>query len=193
MSERESNSPQVKVEQGKVHIAFIREGVMVDVLVTADKNVQATHTNLTPQDLAAIEAENQFSGVIRQDIGSYLQWQASKLTPGSEVVAAEIEHLGNRELFKQGVTTLRHLQYHPDQVKELVLGEGRLLEVGLAYMGQKIPHIVSEEVSVLNRYVDVFYINEERREQNEARKSAQPPARRRKVAKQPQPGQRRLL
>lgn len=193
MVESKSNSPRVRIEQGKVHIDFIREGVMVDVSVTADKNVQATHADLTPKDLAAIEAENQFSRVVRQDICSYLQWQASKLTPGSEVVAAELEHLGNRELFKQGVTALRSLQYHPDQVKDLVLGEGHLVEVGVAYMGQKIPHIVLEEVSVLSRYVDVFYINEERREQDKAQKSAQPSVRRPKRGKRPPPGQKRLL
>lgn len=193
MVESKSNSPRVRVEEGRVHIDFITEGVKVNVSVTADKNVQATHADLTLKDLAAIEAENQLSRVIRQDIGSYLHWQASKLTPGSEEVAAEMEHLGNRELFKQGVTMLRGLQYRPDQVKELVLGEGRLLEVGLAYMGQKIPHIVSEEVSTLHKYVDVFYRNEAKRELEEARVVVQQSVRRPRRTRRPPPGQRRLL
>lgn len=185
--------PRVIVSGERVHIDFVNQGVSVDVSIDAKKGVQATPVNLSPRDLAAIEAENQFSQVVRQDIGSYLQWQASKLMPGSEEVAAEMELMRNRELFKQGVTTLRSLKYNPTQVKDLVTGQGRLIEVGATYMGEKIPRIVSEEVGTLNKYVDVFYKREERREQKEAQNAAKLPARPRSLTKPPLPGQAPLL
>ena len=119
--------------------------------------------DLTQPEERRLEAETQFTNVVRPLIVYSLENQAVQARPGSEEIGPELAALDWDAQFQMGVASLEDIHLSNKQIREMIINQGKQFTAGQEHMGF-MPSTVSEQVVRLNRFVDDYFIEKARQQ-----------------------------
>lgn len=135
-----------------------KQGKRIYLTLSPDGTLTTRLEDLTPPEELKLEAESQFTSIVRHLILYSVENQAAQVRPGSEEVGPELAALDWEAQFRQGVIALTDMHLSNREIQQMVRGQGRLFTIGQEHIGFT-PSIIKEQVVRLNRFVADYFNN----------------------------------
>jgi len=137
---------------------FIRPGSneRVKIKFLPDKTISIKREPLTLPEEIRLDAEGKFTETVRGLITYSLELKAAKTQPGSETIGHELEVDELENEFNKSIKALADMHLSNRAIQRLITEQAKLFSIGAEHIGF-MPTIIQEELTRLNRIVDVYF------------------------------------